>query len=92
MSRYSNNARQCGVKREAHSQVKSVKTAGLGQLLAVEMSKIARWCGAEHIRKSKVVKTDGLGPLLAIEMPKAHTAVTQVKSVKNRRSQTIFRR
>ena len=44
--------------REAHFQVKSVKTDGLGPLLEVQMSKkcrkSARRCGAKHISKSKV--------------------------------------
>ena len=44
--------------REAHFQVKSVKTGGLGPLLEVQMSKKCRKsacrCVAKHISKSKV--------------------------------------
>ena len=44
--------------REAHFQVKMLKTLGIGPLLEVQMSKkcrkSARRCGAKHISKSKV--------------------------------------
>ena len=57
--------------------------------------KSARRCGAKHVSKSKCTKHTNVGPLLEVEMSKKCTplwreAHFQVKSVKNRRSQTTL--
>ena len=74
--------------REAHFEVKSVKTGGLGPLWKLRCRKSARRCGAKHIWKSKVLKTGCLGALLEVEMSKKCTplwreAHLEVKCVKN---------
>ena len=60
--------------REAHFEVKMLKTPGFGPLLEVEMSKkCTRRCGAKHISKSKCTKHTMLGPLLEVQMSKKCT-------------------
>ena len=85
--------------REAHFQVKSVKTDGLGPLLEVQMSKkcqkSARRCGAKHISKSKCTKHLSSGPLLEVQMSKKCTplwreAHFQVKMYKTPQLRTTF--
>ena len=82
--------------REAHFEVKSVETGGLGPLLEVEMSrKSARPCGAKHISKSKCTKHTILGPLLEVEMSKKCTplwreAHFEVKMYKTPQCRTTF--
>ena len=81
--------------REAHFEVKCVKTEGFGPLLEVEMLKSARRCGAKHISKSKCTKHLSSGPLLEVEMSKKCTplwreAHFEVKMYKTHHSRTTF--
>ena len=66
-----------------------------GPLLAVEMWKSARCCGAKHIWKSKCAKHLSVGRLLEVEMSKKCTplwreAHLEVKMRKTLRVRTTF--
>ena len=71
------------LRREAHFEVKMLKTLGFGPLLEAQRSsfeKVPRRCGAKHISKSKCAKHQGFGPLLEAEMwsfEKAHAVVAR---------------
>ena len=82
--------------REAHFQVKMLKTlGGSDHFLKFRCRKSARRCGVKHISKSRVLKTDSLGPLLEVQMSKKCTplwreAHFQVKMLKTPGSRTTF--
>ena len=59
--------------REAHLQVKKLKTQRSEHFWKLRCRKSVRRCGAKHISKSKCTKHTMIGPLLEVEMSKKRT-------------------